>query len=151
MNILAESQRSEALEMLTILGALLVLPSFILGYYGLDGVLGDDFAHNWYKIKWITGLIILVVLFSLCFSWYRPQPARKVLSNVSGIIALLLTIFAIFLPFSSQWESWEKYEQVQPVENDTIRIGQPIIIPIDSTQTIELNPDNFYFIQPKKQ
>lgn len=150
MNILAEGQRSEALEMLTILGALLVLPSFILGYYGLDGVLGDDFAHNWWKIKCVTVLVILVVIFSLGFSWYRPKPAKKIYSNISGIIALLLTLAAIYLPFSSRWDTWKQYEDNPTITNDTIRLGEPLIISIDSTEIIKLNPDNFYFIQPKQ-
>ena len=157
MNILAEAQhneaesrRNKALETLTLIGALLVLPSFLFGYYGL-GILGEGFNENWAKKSIIIGLIFLIVFFSYRYNALRENAEKKGMADFMFGGALISSLFALLVPFSFQLGVYKSFDKSKEVSVDTIRIGQPILIPIDSTQTIELNPDNFYFIQPKKQ
>jgi len=160
MNILAEAQRSEieagrgkALEVLTLIGTLLVVPSFIFGYYGL-GILGDNFATSPLKILLVVALILFVVYFSYQFIKLRAaekNPPNLSKSNFMFGFATFFTLLAMGVPFTSLWDYCKPSHEVPKITHDTIRIGQPLIIPIDSTKRIELNPDNFYFIQPKKQ
>jgi hypothetical protein len=95
-----ESSRSAALEWLTILGAVFLVPSFLFSYYGFF----DSWKKNWEQchlwLFWTMAGATTVTLLIFYSRWLQHGGIRAVLAKT---ILLITLIAALALPFFMEW------------------------------------------------
>lgn len=104
--MLEENKRNRRLEWLTIIGAVLLLPTFISGFFGMN-VFNDDLQpYDASDYQYITLLILAVagLTFSSLFTLFRSNRQRssrlvlRIVAILAGAGALVLTGYLLFYP-----------------------------------------------------
>lgn len=131
-----EEKRNDRLELLTIVGFLFLIPSFITGYYGMN-IFNDRLEPYSQTHLTVIGGLILLATFVIFRSTRHLHSKSKSVGVHKGLIGfgLAIVLFMMFYPVFNQRPN----EQMQ---ESTLEISQPteIIIEIDSTRlTIPTN------------
>ena len=94
-NLVEQSVSNVKVQLLTIIGAALVLPSFVTGFFGMN--IFQKEALRWWEnrvvILWLNSYVILPILVVVAFcTWTRKRNMKTLLTKVILGILLLISI-----------------------------------------------------------
>lgn len=137
-----EKKRSRALDHLTVLGAFFIIPSFIMGYFAL-GLIDQQLTVKEPLV--LLSIIIPVLLASVLSYVAFRYSGQKRGANLLWLVVGVLIVFILAIPFCRK-----QLIPIVPmvVPPDTIRLGAPLLIPLDSNRTLQLDPETIYFLSP---
>lgn len=98
-SMLEEKRNNRLLTSLSIIGALLIIPTFITGYFGMNVMPKEQesFLQGSTYIYWVIGLLISTAIASFCFLKTR----KKWLQWLIAILILLFSFCVLSKPFFS--------------------------------------------------
>ncbi len=131
-----EEERNERLELLTKMGFLFLVPSFITGYYGMN-VFDDHLApYNLYHLIGI-GFAIILATFMIYFSTQFHGSRKKSITirKCLTILSLIVVIFMMFFPVTNQRSNpgIVKDNQIPQINNE-IDTTRPSNIPAENLE-----------------
>lgn len=98
-SLIEQAQSKVKVQILTIIGAALVLPTFATGFFGMN-IFKEEIAHWWQNRQvslWMNTYVFLPILVTLAFcTWNRGRTKLHLFIKVFFVLFLLISIFIIY-------------------------------------------------------
>ena len=95
--LLDEKAQSNNLSLLTVLGSLFLVPSFIVGFFGMN-LLPDDLKNNRPYLAIVILIVVLIAVGLLGVLWLNKREKKKMaylLISAIGLLAFLTMVFTL--------------------------------------------------------
>ncbi|OON91761.1 MAG: hypothetical protein ATN33_08635 [Epulopiscium sp. Nele67-Bin001] len=97
--LITRQQSNIKMEILSLAGAGLVIPTFVTGFFGMN-ILGSDKLGIWWKtpevLRWLNAYVALPVLIILYYyTWSRRRSRRLLIMKIALISCLAISLFVL--------------------------------------------------------
>ena len=143
-----EEKRNDKLELLTIMGAVFLVPTFITGFYGMN-MFNDQiepFDTNFFRCFILSLVFIIGSIIFIFQSKWNTTP-YKLLKGLAGLGSFVLLVNLMIYPCDRERQNPEQKFQIET----TTRFSKNLPITIDTTNnTISIPLDSIQLIQTGK-